>query len=737
MNSPAQPEALANVTNGASGRERVAIVGGGIAGLFCAYALKRLGYEVVVFESSEVLGGRIRSFRFNPELLDKLEDKRDEAREPIAQQAILPNALNASVDNPVILANYDKREWDQLEFNAEFGPMRIELDVQQMLGFLIKHLGIRALNEKPSEKEVIDDSYGLVHMQGFPPFSSPASKGDPVYDLRPEEEGKNPLELLKLGLCRAVVDLNFKKTSIEKDDVGRYESFLETRAELIEDLGKAAATQRPIMPLFEAWVRHQIHEDDLWIIQRYGRIPILYGAEDTDDIDLHTMGFWNLMAAYLSHNALAKVRDLGSFYHLIPENPNAGEWLTWWLRQISIGGDLQGIFGGMQSLVEKLVKKMGIEVADHDTPGKDIMEPLDSAESADGSVRIYRKATAVELTTAGSKVKVRVKDHEKACDETDFARVILALPTVPAEKLVQRSKLWPDNPTGEKLKDKLAYHLHSALPFSLLKVFFIVRDRWWEEPVRANPDVSRYPTREVYFWKSRIRDSRRGLIMLYTDRPAATFWANYVPTPTQEDIAELCLPAYTRSEVGPDEVSAMKTLRGRLKSRFVEYINEVQGKVVIKPEDIIWCGIMDWGREPYGAASHTWRPNRQYWNTLAALAEWPLGDAGAGPHLHVCGEAYSDYHAFIEGSLRSAVHVLTQVVSGSHGGPKGALKDVLFEALGVTDDVTDVIENGIAAAPASASDEDRQKWDSQKYVSDFHAWSNKLNELKGAAQKVD
>ena len=78
--------------------------------------------------------------------------------------------------------------------------------------------------------------------------------------------------------------------------------------------------------------------------------------------------------------------------------------------------------------------------------------------------------------------------------------------------------------------------------FQLLKVFFVVRERWWEEDVRANPGVTRYPTREVYFWKSRMKDSRRGLVMLYTDRPAATFWANYVPGPIQDDIDELCRP---------------------------------------------------------------------------------------------------------------------------------------------------------------------------------------------------
>lgn len=446
------------------------------------------------------------------------------------------------------------------------------------------------------------------------------------------------------------------------------------------------------------------------------------------------------MAAYLSHNAVAKVRDLGSFYHLIPENPNAAEWLTWWLRQVSISGQLQGIFGGMQTLVEKLVTTMGINIPEHDLAnGHQISDPL---EAESGRLKIYRKATvtALDATKKEKKIAIAVKDR-KDDPEDPFDRVILALPTVPAEKLIQRSKLWSDtNLDHEKLAEKLAHHLHSALPFSLLKVFFIVRDRWWEEPVRANPDVSRYPTREVYFWKSRMKDSRRGMVMLYMDRPTASFWANYVPKPTQPDIDELCRP---EDEKDTAEAKAVKILRARIKSRFVEYVNDVVGKTVIKPDDIIWCGIMDSGREPYGAASHAWRPNRDYWNTLAALTDWPLGASTADPcaHLHVCGEAYSDYHAFIEGSLRSAVHVLTQIPSANQAWPQGdtkaALGHILKETLGRNDDITDAIGKEDKPPPPSASDEEQKAWDERKYVKDFHDFSAELNRLKSDAQKPE
>jgi monoamine oxidase len=46
-------------------RKRIAIVGGGIAGLVAAYELERLGHGIVLFEAAERLGGRIHTHRFD------------------------------------------------------------------------------------------------------------------------------------------------------------------------------------------------------------------------------------------------------------------------------------------------------------------------------------------------------------------------------------------------------------------------------------------------------------------------------------------------------------------------------------------------------------------------------------------------------------------------------------------------------------------------------------------------
>ncbi|MDQ7782217.1 MAG: NAD(P)-binding protein [Desulfomonilaceae bacterium] len=64
---------------GPSRKEKVAIIGSGPAGLTCAYHLRRLGYEVTVFEKQAVLGGMLRlgipTYRLPRSVLDREIDR--------------------------------------------------------------------------------------------------------------------------------------------------------------------------------------------------------------------------------------------------------------------------------------------------------------------------------------------------------------------------------------------------------------------------------------------------------------------------------------------------------------------------------------------------------------------------------------------------------------------------------------------------------------------------------------
>ncbi|WP_204268029.1 hypothetical protein, partial [Escherichia coli] len=61
----------------------------------------------------------------------------------------------------------------------------------------------------------------------------------------------------------------------------------------------------------------------------------------------------------LSHRALVKLRDTGTFFHMIPENLNAAEWIIWWLRALkTVGQQLASIEGGSARLTEGLLARL-------------------------------------------------------------------------------------------------------------------------------------------------------------------------------------------------------------------------------------------------------------------------------------------------------------------------------------------------------------------------------------------
>jgi hypothetical protein len=543
--------------------ERIAIVGGGIAGLFCALVLARMGRAFSLFEATERLGGRIRTIRLN---------KDNEAR--------------------------NKDNWrGNLEFYAEFGPMRIELDKQLLLKSLLMHLEIEPKPAPDSDKPYLNE---------FPAYASPTSVGEPQYELRPEEAGKNPLQLLQMAMLRIVVHLEMDGAC----------AFAEEQKRLIRDITLAAATQEPVEPIFGEWMK-RLTPEHYWDIQTKGLVS---------GVPLYAIGFWNLLSDHLSHNAISKLRDLGTFYHLLPENPNAAEWLVWWLLGFAISEKLQGVFGGMECIVDELVGKL-----------------------PHGNLHPDCRVVAVKKTDSNRLKLDFGPGAPAAVVDEEYDRVILALSKSPLQSLVRESG------AVFAAEQEISQLMDSAFGFPMVKTFYVVKNRWWEEENRANRYATRVPTRELHYWKALTKDSRQGMIMAYTDRPASAFWANYVPPGEQTDVHR------SREKELPEPT------RKRLVKKAVQYIKE-NDVPEITPEDIVWYGIRDWGREPFGGANHAWRPERQYWVVMRRLADIPVRGPTETPTVHVCGEAYSDYHGFMEGSLRSAAYVLHRILDKKEDG---------------------------------------------------------------------
>jgi monoamine oxidase len=284
---------------------------------------------------------------------------------------------------------------------------------------------------------------------------------------------------------------------------------------------------------------------------------------------------------------------------------------------------LRGISGGMIQIVhglEVLVRALGVEP------------------------RFGHTLTGVEAIDAGGPRRMRLHFADGA--SVDARHVVLAMPQRPLQALT----LTPQNPVADDLD--------SVIGIGLLKLFFVIDQPWWEDHRPANRYANDLPCRELHYWKS--RDRTKGFMMLYTDRPALHFWADY----ELGSAADLELPQdravrwFLKHERARTELD---TGNPRLWRRFVQYARDYEHND-FTVDRLLACGLRDWSRAPYGAAVHVWRPRRESWNVMKSLTAFSLD--GGPPAVHVCTDAYSDHQGFIEGALRSTARVLTYFSTG-------------------------------------------------------------------------
>jgi len=344
---------------------------------------------------------------------------------------------------------------------------------------------------------------------------------------------------------------------------------------------------------------------------------------------LSSVGFWNALSAVLSPGAVAKIRDTGTFYHLMPENPSASEWSIFWLRLFRSDAGLSTIKGegGVYSVVTRLHEKL-----------KQIL-PTDT-------FRLGRTVRGIHSGKTAGKVGLKIKrtvGEGVIKEKLEFDHVILALPTVPLRKLM---KPFPEN---------IRYYIDGVIPFPLLKVFAVIKDRWWQD-VSAQTGAHLLPTREVHYLLPED-GSNDGIILLYMDRPATAYWGPYIEPPHEKaQVNEW--PKLKWPELRRELVQCI----ARLWPRDTSDKEEDETYVTRAEESIKSFAIRDWSHAPFGAACHAWKPRINVPKALAELKAFGLTKTHDTKNIHICGEAYSDYQGFIEGALRSAADVLATII---------------------------------------------------------------------------
>src|SRR5262249_42389799 len=420
-----------------------AVVGGGIAGLYWARRLAERGHRVTIFEELPRIGGRIETL-------------------------------------------------DLEGMECECGPMRFELAIQPMLRQLADELQIR-----------------------FSPFAPP--KGEPVHTTKYTLEDDEMSSEQKLRLKDPTgPDLNFSQytTSLDLLKLGVYRILHcpDSRPQHDTVFDPDAKKQSGV-----PWSLHDVVEAR----PQGGPAEIERFADSLDDNDydsirtttmlggrkLYTMGLWNALDYVLSAGAVSKIREVGTFYHLIPEHPSASEWAIFGLRLFGSAKALPTTEGdgGVGQIVARLEAQL--------------------RAATDRNVDIVTQATVMDVGPAAraDQVRLRIDFHDRGhALDLDFDHVILALPKHPLSKLTRH------------FPSEIRSYVDGVNGFPLLKVFAILREPWWSargaEAPGAQHGAHLVPTREVHY-KERPRtgstkrtQGKTGMVLLYTDRPANAYW---------------------------------------------------------------------------------------------------------------------------------------------------------------------------------------------------------------------
>jgi hypothetical protein len=189
----------------------------------------------------------------------------------------------------------------------------------------------------------------------------------------------------------------------------------------------------PRDPRHQAWLR-DFDEDAFDRLRR--------GARANGEF-VYNQGSWNAFSDVLSHAAVRKVPDQGTFFHLLPENPNAAEWLIFWLRALTTEerSSLVRTEGGSQALPTALLGEL---------------------RKFPDRVAVRTRHRLTSLTDGGDgRVRLRFVGGAEVVEDTD-RDPILALPQAPLKQL------------AGGFPEDIRQDLDAVYGFPLLKCLFVV-----------------------------------------------------------------------------------------------------------------------------------------------------------------------------------------------------------------------------------------------------------------------
>ena len=335
-------------------------------------------------------------------------------------------------------------------------------------------------------------------------------------------------------------------------------------------------------------------------------------------VPLYRWGFWALLVDHgLSQECLQMIEDSMGFLAFYDQAVNAG-----------VGFQTMGDF-------DKLPNYLTLR------PGYATLSSTLAREitAMGGKILLGHHVDGFDVVP-GNPELLEVRAHIGVGYTTRFfcPKLVLALPSLPLELLSPQCPLLRDN-AG------LMADIRSVTTMPLTKINLYFTERWWfnSDKIAAGGSFTDLPMAQFYcYWPIVEKDQKGPASMtLYCDFDRTTYWdelqAMGVPFAPGDGLAQ------------PRHTTAASTF---VVEQALRQLKEFFG-VASLPAPLLSTYVR-WGSPQFGDGDHSWVVGADD----KAIAQRLLNPVAN--RVYICGEAYSDEQAWVDGALRSTENVLRQ-----------------------------------------------------------------------------
>jgi monoamine oxidase len=314
---------------------------------------------------------------------------------------------------------------------------------------------------------------------------------------------------------------------------------------------------------------------------------------------------WEALATVLKPDELAFAEDAVG-YSLLLHGPNAAEIFRLALGELSGGRSYFTPEGGFQPIAERMAEQI---------------------VARGGAVKPNHTVISIAATAEGLVLSIT---GDGGTFDVEARKVVLALPARPLQILIENSRsFFGEGAVGD---------IGRAEPWPMLTLAACYSSAWWERNgITGGHSVTDLPARQIWhFTRPAAHDGsvRRGVAMAYCDGPHIAYWKDLLP------------------QLDPrDGFASLSEGHPALEAFHQQMIEVYQPSGV--PSKPTSGFAQDWGAPAYGGASHVWSRGTD----IATIAG---STRTLAPNLHICGEAWSNSHGWIEGALESAEDLVQQ-----------------------------------------------------------------------------